>query len=129
MVEKLNLSSLRQATASLSGVLAQPENVYIRDAAIQRFEYTFELAWKMIRRHLEWLGNGDTAGMSRRELFREAARVGLISDPEAWFGYNQARNESSRTYNRAVAERVFEKAEEFLPDVQELVNNLAAIHD
>jgi nucleotidyltransferase substrate binding protein (TIGR01987 family) len=129
MSEKLDLTALKDATASLANVLAQPENEYIRDAAIQRFEYTFELAWKMIRRHLDWLGQADTAALSRKDLFREGARVGLISDPEAWFSYNQARNESSHSYNRVVAEKVFIIAQQFLSDAQELVVNLAEIHD
>lgn len=129
MEQKLNLTALNQAIASLAVVLSEPENEFVRDAAIQRFEYTFELAWKMIKRHLDWMGESDTAALSRKDLFRQAARIGLISDPEAWFIYNQARNESSHTYNRAVAERVFEEAQKFFPDVQELAENLGRIHD
>src|SRR5690606_4271545 len=115
--------------ASLADVLAQPENEYIRDAAIHRFKYTYELAWKMIRRHLDWIGESETVRMSRKDLFRRAAHIGLISDAEPWFMYNQARNESSHTYNRAVAEKVFEQAQKFYPDVQELAGNLEQIHN
>lgn len=128
MSEKLNLTSLNKAIASLADVLAQPENEYIRDATILRFKYTFELAWKTIRRHLDWMGESDTVGMSRKDLFRRAARIGLISDAEPWFMYNQARNESSHTYNRAIAEKVFEQAQKFSPDFQALADNLGEIH-
>ena len=74
------------------------------------------------------MGETNTAALSRKDLFRHAARVGLISDPEAWFRYNQARNESSHMYNRAVAEKVFEQAQRFFSDVQELAGNLGQIH-
>lgn len=129
MIEKLDLTALKQATTSLAGVLAQPEDEFIRDATSQRFGYTFELAWKMMKRHLDWMGHSDTAALSRRDLFREEARVSLISDPEPWFAYNQARNESSHTYNRNTAERVYARAGKFLFDVQELVENLGRVHD
>ena len=43
-------SPLRGAVDSLQDAVAQPKNPYTRDATIQRFEYTFELAWKMLRR-------------------------------------------------------------------------------
>lgn len=42
----LLLDDLRRAIARLDDALAQPENEYLRDAAIQRFEFSFELAWK-----------------------------------------------------------------------------------
>ena len=44
MSEKLILTQLRKAVASLNDVAAQPKDEYIRDATIQRFEYTYLLA-------------------------------------------------------------------------------------
>jgi hypothetical protein len=48
----LLLSDLNQALLRLDEALKQPENEFIRDAAIQRFEFCFELAWKAISPHL-----------------------------------------------------------------------------
>ena len=54
----VDLSSLRLALASLQRALVrwqatQGQDEELRDACIQRFEYTFELSWKMLKRRLE----------------------------------------------------------------------------
>jgi len=69
-----------------------------RDSVIKRFEYTYELSWKMMQR---WIGENvspdapDT--MTRKDLYRLAAQKKLIDDPNKWFQYHQARNVSSHT--------------------------------
>jgi len=52
MSELLILTPLTKAVASLELALVQPKNEFVRDAVIQRFEYTYELCWKMLRRYL-----------------------------------------------------------------------------
>jgi len=46
------LTTFEKALLSLEKALEQPKNEFIRDSVIQRFEYTYELAWKMLRRFL-----------------------------------------------------------------------------
>src|SRR5256885_2525846 len=111
--QKLILTAFQKALLSLENILGEEEDEIVRDAAIQRFEYTYELAWKMIKRHLEWAGNGEAGTLTRRDLFREAARTGLIADADVWFEYHQARNETSHTYEETAAEEVYESAKKF----------------
>ena len=126
--EKLDLTSFAKALKTLEEILPVPVNDIVRDATIQRFEYTYELAWKMIKRHLEWAGNTNTSSLTMRDLFREAARVGLIKDAETWFDYHQARNETSHTYEQATAEEVYEAAGKFAPDARALLTELQQHH-
>ncbi|NJL27818.1 MAG: nucleotidyltransferase [Thermoanaerobaculia bacterium] len=127
--KKLILTSYQLALKTLEEILER-SNVddVVRDATIQRFEYTYELAWKMLQRHLTWMGVLDVAHLDKRELFREAARAGIIENPEAWFDYHRARNETSHTYNRATALEVYETAKSFAPDARRLLTALEAIH-
>jgi len=123
---RLVLTAFRKALGSLESVLQIPRTDVVRDAAIQRFEYTYEIAWKMIRRHLKSLDVTEVDSMSRRELFREAARVGLIPDPELWFDYHDARNRTSHVYNESVADEVYSAATQFAPDARRLLDELEA---
>ncbi|HEV7396823.1 MAG TPA: nucleotidyltransferase substrate binding protein [Pyrinomonadaceae bacterium] len=127
--DKLILTSFAKALASLDEALAMKEDKIVRDASIQRFEYTYELSWKMMKRHLEWTGNAEVGSLSRRELFREAARVKLIEDAEVWFDYHQARNQTAHTYEEETAKEVYQMAKKFAPDAHKLLRELEKHHD
>lgn len=78
MDTKFDLSSLRKAIDSLArGVkrsASNPDDEELRDAVIHRFEYTYELCWRMIKRRIEMESAvpADVDGMSFRQLMREA---------------------------------------------------------
>ena len=128
-VEKLVLDPFRNALRSLDEALAMsPVDDIIRDGTIQRFEYTYELAWKMLRRHFEWRGDTGMAGMPRKDVFREAARSGLILDPVKWFVYNEARNSTSHDYDRSKAEKTYGLVRQFAVDARYLLDQLHAFH-
>lgn len=123
----LILTPLHKAVASLELALRQPKDEFMRDAVIQRFEYTYELCWKMLRRKLiEDFGESEVVMLSRRELFRMAADYGLISDSRPWIIYHRARNETSHIYDEHKAEEVYQVARQFLPDAIKLKTELEA---
>jgi nucleotidyltransferase substrate binding protein (TIGR01987 family) len=125
MADGLILAPFAKALASLDDALAQPKNEYLRDSVIQRFEYTYELAWKSLRRYLMSAGDAqDIDAMARKDLFREAGRIGLIEDVEAWFVFHRMRNLTSHTYNAEVAEEVYLAARDFAPAARRLLEEL-----
>lgn len=128
-MNSLNLDPLEKAIEQLKSGLNQshshPDNELLRDGVIQRFEYTMDLSWKMIQRYLKHIAQVEESAIrTKKDLFREAGRLGLISNVEAWFGYYEARNETSHTYDPQIAESVFEQAELFLPDAISLLEAL-----
>jgi len=128
-VTSLNLEPLEKAIEQLKYGINQskvdPDNDLLRDGVIQRFEYTMDLSWKMIQRYLKHIAQVEESAIrTKKDLFREAGRLGLISNVEAWFGYYEARNETSHTYDPQIAESVFEQAELFLPDAISLLEAL-----
>lgn len=104
----------------------EPEKILLRDGVIQRFEFTFELSWKMLKRYLEEFGLEKVDGLNNRDLFRVGFEQGLIDDPEAWFYYLRMRNQSSHIYDVNKAMAVFAAAREFRQTVQELLGRLEA---
>ena len=92
----------------------------MRDACIQRFEFTFELAWKMLKRQLELdlPSSAELDTLSFRGLMRVGAEQGLIGDPGAWFVHREWRNLTSHTYNAAKAAEVRAALPAFAADAQ-----------
>ena len=119
--EKLILTSLERAAASLEDILRQPYSQYIRDGVIQRFEYTFELCWKFLQRELKQLG---VIVGNPKDVFREAQKSALIIDVQVWFEFLKARNLTSHTYNENTAKEVYDVAVRFPPFVAAVLTEL-----
>ena len=131
---KLDYSSLEKAVTtletavtsykSITGPASPEERDLMRDGVIQRFEYTFELAWKTIKRYLEMYGLEKVDKLTSRDLFRSAFETGLIRDAASWFDYLTDRNQTSHAYDQKVAAEVFGSAEGFLNDARFLLAQL-----
>jgi nucleotidyltransferase substrate binding protein (TIGR01987 family) len=126
----LDLTPLRKALASLRRAYDRseraPDDEEVRDAVIQRFEYTYELCWKMLRRRLEMdaASPDDFDRLSFRELIRAGAERGFIADPEPWMRYRELRNLSSHTYDESKAALIRVAAGEFIADAGALEREL-----
>ncbi|MEX0719193.1 MAG: nucleotidyltransferase substrate binding protein [Balneolaceae bacterium] len=123
MATELNTEPLEKAFHSLEIALAiTPHDEIVRDATIQRFEYSFELSWKFMKRYLK-----EFAGIEEhqiKEIFRNSAKIGLINNPENWIGYHKARNLTSHTYNEKIAEETYRFAISFSGDANYFLKQL-----
>jgi nucleotidyltransferase substrate binding protein (TIGR01987 family) len=68
-----------------------------KQGLIQAFEYTHELAWKTLKDFLE--SKGAMGLIGSKDTAREAFKVGIIEDGEAWMSMIISRNETSHTYD------------------------------
>ena len=108
-MKKLDLTSLKKALTSLQKAIEryglEPEDEEVRDSVIQRFEYSYELCWKMLSKELQQRtpSPSQTTNLDFKNLMREGSRFGLIDDPEVWFEYRRMRNITSHTYDEATA--------------------------
>lgn len=78
----------------------------LQEGLIQRFEYTHELAWNVMKDFSEYQGNTEIRGS--RDAIRWALQNGLIDD-KAWMKSIEDRNLSSHDYDSATAEAVILK--------------------
>ncbi len=137
-MKKLSLTPFTRAVTRLERAIAVPTDLLndfqiemIRDAIIQRFEYTYELAWKFIRRAIREM-EGETVldqMLTRHDLFRKAAELKLIEDVTAWMDYHEARNITSHIYDVEVAIRVHGSALRFVHDARKLLMVLQSRYD
>ena len=127
----LDVSSLAKAVTSLTEAVNEnsksPVNLFVRDATIQRFEYTYELAHKMLKRYLELSEpNAEAIDlMSFPDLIRTASERGLLSHGwDVWKTYRDARNITSHTYNEGKAIHVCTIIPSFLEEARSLLLTL-----
>lgn len=101
-------AEVRNAAARLQEAVAQPESSIVRDAVIQRFEFSFELVWKALKLYLE--RQGHECGGPRPTL-KKAFADGLIATPEeadVWLQMLEDRNLTSHAYDEALATRIYQ---------------------
>lgn len=119
-----SLAEALEAHANSSFEPETPEQELMRDGVIQRFEYTFELSWKTLKRFLEEYGLERVDTLTNRELFRLGGEAGLLREVEPWLAYLRRRNQTSHIYSEEIAQEVFRAAVEFLKDAQFLLTQL-----
>ncbi len=133
----LDLSSLERAIAQLRKSLdfahsdlarRDPElGLQLRAAAIQAFEFTYELSWKMLKRHMEAVvaNPAEVDGWSFAELIHAGHEHGLLHSPwPVWRDYRKARGATSHTYDESKAKEVFEVLPGFLEEASILLERL-----
>ena len=92
------------------------------DASVKRFEFCFELCWKVLKRSLEVEGIG--VG-SPREAFRQAFKLGWLPEgDDFWSRMIDDRNRTSHTYNIATANEVYAALPGYLGAYRGLVASL-----
>ena len=101
--EQLEDEELEIHKADASEVL----NEIINEGLIQRFKYTHELAWNLMRDFLSEIGNLEIYGS--KDATRAAFQAGLIRNGEVWMEMIKSRNKTSHTYNKEIAEDIFSK--------------------
>lgn len=127
----LDLSSFKMAMTTLEEALKahklDSENSLVMDACIQRFEYTYELAHKTIRRYLEMSEPSASVikDFSFPTLIRLAYERGLLQlELVHWKEFRDARNLTSHTYDERKAADVFKGIPKFLNEAKFLYNEI-----
>ncbi len=115
MSEKLGalIKQFERAIGRLKASLHQPKDEFVRDSAIQRFEFTFESSWKTLKCFLE----ERDPNLSIRfpgDCYRVAFRKGFIENEPMWIEMIEKRNKTGHTYNERIAEAVYASLPGFL---------------
>jgi len=124
------LSSLDKAIISLDKAIKRsiqnPEDDEVRDAVIQRFEYTYELCIKLLIRRLknDAASTEEIETLSFRDLIRLGAEKGFIEKAELWFGYREQRNKTVHIYDERLAKEVYTGVLGFVTDAKLLYEKL-----
>lgn len=104
----VSAESLEQALIKLEEIVLLDESEIIRDATIQRFEFTYELGWKALRTFLK-----ESHGVicnSPKQCFREGLALEIYSarQTETMLQMVDDRNQTTHTYDSNKAQSIFE---------------------
>ncbi len=125
-MEKLRrrLNEAEKALLTLREILTESYSEIVRDATIQRFEYTFEIFWKLMKEYLY-----DYEGFvcnSPKSCFRECLRAGIMSEEQTLtcLEMTDERNLTSHTYVEEVAESIYEKIGDYYGLMDTIFNTI-----
>ena len=107
--------SFSHAIVRFNKALMAPETDLSRDAAIQRFEFCFELAWKVIQEQARSEG---LDCQSPKGCLKLAYKNGWLGDEAGWLAMLEDRNRTARTSDEALAKDVYRRLSAHLPLLQ-----------
>lgn len=123
----IDLSPLSRAVDRLAEGLARyrqdESDEQIRDGLIQRFEFTYEVSHRLLKRYLESVSPspGEYDLMPFADLIRSANERDLLrGDWPAWRRYRELRSKSSHVYSAEIAAEVVAGIPDFLAEAQHL---------
>lgn len=130
---QLDLTPLEGITVrlreSLDAFAADSSNLYILDSVVKRFELTYELSFRFLRRYLIEISPSPPTvdELTFAGLIRSGDRLGLLRTGwPGWKEFKDARNETVHTYQEAKARDVAAHAANFLPEAEHLLAELKA---
>ncbi len=111
----------QRALGTLREILQQPFSIIIRDAAIQRFEYTFEAFWKFLKEYLR-VKEGIICN-SPKSCFREIFAVGMIKEDDTvkLLEMTDNRNMTSHTYREEIAQGIYNKLGDYRKLMEDII--------
>lgn len=92
----------------LQEAIQQEPTEIVIDGTLHRFEFTFELAWKLIKSYLEYMGVAETTG-SPRETIQNGFKQGIIENGEEWINMMLSRNSLSHIYDEKTSREMYNK--------------------
>jgi len=118
------LASCRRALTTLAEAVEMPFSIIVRDGTVQRFEYSFESLWKLLKTYLDQY-EGIVCN-SPKSCFREALQVDLLSvkETETCLEMTDDRNLTSHTYIEAIAEEIYGRLPSHLTVMNKLLANI-----
>ena len=121
----IKLEKFKKALIALESIYLQPmrqdrSNI---DATIQRFEFTFELAWKFLK---DYFAERDLELHYPKEILQQAYQVKLIDNENIWIKMLQDRNLTSHAYNANLADMIFERIALYVPELRALADKISS---
>lgn len=123
---KLKYEDALRAHNTLEEIFKESFSLIIRDAAIQRFEYTFEALWKCVKEYLK--EKEGIIANSPKACFREIFTLGLLTEDETitFLEMTDRRNDTSHTYKEEIAQKIYNELKGYSMLIKRLLSKFSA---
>lgn len=122
-IEYINQNVLEKEQTLDENDLKDVLDEIIKEGLIQRFEYTHELAWNVMKDYAKYQGNFEVGGS--RDATREAFQLNLVSDGKIWMDMIGSRNKTSHTYDEDIADEIYHRIlNDYYPAFLEFQKNM-----
>ena len=118
---QLKYADAVKALGTLKEIMDEKFSIIVRDAAIQRFEYTFEALWKFLKEYLK--EKEGVVENTPKSVFRAIFSSGFLTEEETvkCLTMTDRRNETSHTYKEAVSEVIYENIPDYVILMEKLL--------
>ncbi|MGL5357310.1 MAG: nucleotidyltransferase substrate binding protein [Cetobacterium sp.] len=103
------VSDLENAISRLKEAIKDSEQIQLstlKDGVIQRFEFSLELSWKLLKRHLD--NEGIENFTTPKSVIREAFKMGVLKNGDVWIKMIEDRNLTSHIYSQSMADTIYD---------------------
>ncbi len=128
---KLNTTHLRQVFETLKESFNFSKtntdkklDQIIYDSCVQRFKYTLEISWKLMKKYLQVVRGKTDIELSVNNIFRLMEGYDFIKSHLAWRSYYEARNNTSHEYDLGKSQEIIKILPKFIEDVEILLEKL-----
>lgn len=125
-----SLHNFDKALEKFSNVVSRREEFYKEgygdvylDLVVKRFEFTYEMSWKTIKRYMDFIGIDCP---NPRSCFKEALVQGLITDETVWLDMIERRNLSSHMYDEDEIKEILQKVNDYVMAFENLNESIEA---
>ena len=119
--------AIQRREEAMARCQANPRDTQLRDGLVHRFECTYEMGHRVLKRYLKYASAnpGQFDEMTFQDLIRTANEQGLLlGDWTDWRSFRDMRSRTSHTYSEAVAGDVVERIPRFLEEAVYLRDRL-----
>ncbi len=121
---KQRFQNFEKVFIQLKSAVTQLENLsdLEKEGMIQRFEYTFELAWKTLKDYLE---EKNVDAKFPREVIKQSFKYEIINKGDIWLEMLEQRNLMAHTYEEKIFKNVVNKiSQEYFAEISQVYQYL-----
>jgi nucleotidyltransferase substrate binding protein (TIGR01987 family) len=124
IIDGIEIDSLLRARTNFEAFRIDMVTKRDKAGAIQAFEYTYERAWKIMKKLIEKRGGIPFSINGTRDIFRAAAVLNMIPNPTLWFTFIEARNITVHTYDEKEVDMVIAVFDDFSRELTLFLANI-----